>query len=102
MELPKILVTGLLSLTLIVSLVRTSLFRVRDYERLVVFRLGRATAVRGPGVFFLVPFFESGSRFDIRDGAQQKLVAAWQAQLEGTGPENPVDLVLREEKKRNG
>ena len=31
---------------------------VKEYERIVVFFLGRQTAVRGPGLIYLVPVFE--------------------------------------------
>jgi regulator of protease activity HflC (stomatin/prohibitin superfamily) len=31
---------------------------LREYERGVVFRLGRVTAQRGPGLIFLVPFVD--------------------------------------------
>jgi regulator of protease activity HflC (stomatin/prohibitin superfamily) len=31
---------------------------VREYERVVVFRLGRLTGARGPGVVFVIPLFE--------------------------------------------
>ena len=31
---------------------------VREYERLVVFRLGRAIGVRGPGFVLLIPIVE--------------------------------------------
>jgi regulator of protease activity HflC (stomatin/prohibitin superfamily) len=34
----------------------TSLRILREYERAVVFRLGRARPIRGPGLIFLVPF----------------------------------------------
>ena len=31
---------------------------LREYERGVVFRLGRVTAQRGPGLIFLLPFID--------------------------------------------
>ncbi len=34
----------------------TSLRILREYERAVVFRLGRLQPARGPGLIFLVPF----------------------------------------------
>ncbi|MFW6039511.1 MAG: slipin family protein, partial [Gemmatimonadota bacterium] len=34
----------------------TSLRILREYERAVVFRLGRVRPLRGPGLVFLVPF----------------------------------------------
>jgi len=36
-----------------------SMFRiVREYERLVVFRLGRAIGAKGPGLVLLLPFVD--------------------------------------------
>ena len=39
---------------------------VREYERAVVFRLGRLLGVRGPGLFFLIPFVDSMVKVDLR------------------------------------
>jgi len=38
----------------------------REYERGVVFRLGRFNSVRGPGLFFLIPIIETILKVDIR------------------------------------
>jgi regulator of protease activity HflC (stomatin/prohibitin superfamily) len=39
---------------------------VREYERAVVFRLGRLTSARGPGIIYVIPFIEQMSRMDLR------------------------------------
>src|SRR5512143_3649975 len=39
---------------------------VPEYERGVVFRLGRLVGARGPGLFFLIPVFERMVRVDQR------------------------------------
>ncbi len=39
---------------------------VREYERGVVFRLGRLVGPRGPGLFFVIPIFEKMVRVDLR------------------------------------
>ena len=39
---------------------------VREYERGVVFRLGRLVGARGPGLFFIIPIFEKMVRVDLR------------------------------------
>ncbi len=45
----------------------TSLRRLYEYQRGVVFRLGRLTRAKGPGLVFLVPFgVESMRRMDLR------------------------------------
>jgi regulator of protease activity HflC (stomatin/prohibitin superfamily) len=53
---------GLIPIILIVALILIVLFAslriCQEWERKVVLRLGTFTGVRGPGVFFLVPFIE--------------------------------------------
>jgi regulator of protease activity HflC (stomatin/prohibitin superfamily) len=39
---------------------------LREYERAVVFRLGRIVAPRGPGITFVIPFVEKMVRVDLR------------------------------------
>ena len=39
---------------------------VKEYERAVVFRLGRYVGVRGPGLVFLIPFIETMVKVDLR------------------------------------
>ncbi len=51
----------------IVVLILFSGFRVlNEYERMVVFRLGRLTPYRGPGVIFIIPIVERTVRVDLR------------------------------------
>ncbi len=40
---------------------------VREYQRLVVFRLGKCIGQRGPGLVFLIPFIENATRVDLRE-----------------------------------
>ncbi len=39
---------------------------VQEYERGVIFRLGRLVGARGPGLFFLIPFIERMIKVDLR------------------------------------
>ncbi|MCH8814034.1 MAG: slipin family protein [Chloroflexi bacterium] len=39
---------------------------VQEYERGVIFRLGRLVGARGPGLFFILPFIEQMQRVDLR------------------------------------
>ena len=39
---------------------------LNEYERAVVFRLGRLTPYRGPGVTFIIPVLEKMARIDLR------------------------------------
>ena len=38
----------------------------REYERGVVFRLGRLIGLKGPGVFLLIPFIDKAVKVDLR------------------------------------
>jgi regulator of protease activity HflC (stomatin/prohibitin superfamily) len=40
---------------------------VREYQRLVVFRLGKCVGMRGPGLIFLIPFIENATWVDLRE-----------------------------------
>ncbi len=40
---------------------------VQEYERLVVFRLGRCIGQKGPGLVLLIPFIDQGRRVDLRE-----------------------------------
>ncbi|HME62101.1 MAG TPA: slipin family protein [Candidatus Binatia bacterium] len=39
---------------------------IREYERAVVFRLGRLVASRGPGIIYVIPLIEKMLRIDLR------------------------------------
>lgn len=39
---------------------------VKEYERAVIFRLGRVVGARGPGLFFIIPIFEKAVIIDLR------------------------------------
>jgi regulator of protease activity HflC (stomatin/prohibitin superfamily) len=63
--------TNLIGVGLLVLLVLTlSVMAVRivpEYQRLVVFRLGRLIGERGPGLVLLIPFVDRGVRVDLRE-----------------------------------
>ncbi len=40
---------------------------VPEYQRIVIFRLGRALGARGPGLILLIPFVDRGVRVDLRE-----------------------------------
>ncbi|GAB4579269.1 MAG: SPFH domain-containing protein [Anaerolineales bacterium] len=44
---------------------------VQEYERVVVFRLGRSIGEKGPGIIFLIPFFDRGVRVDLREQVRE-------------------------------
>src|ERR671923_2738379 len=39
---------------------------VQEYERGVIFRLGRLVGARGPGLFFIIPGVEAMKKIDLR------------------------------------
>ncbi len=39
---------------------------IREYERIVVFRLGRLVGARGPGIVYVIPGVEKAMRIDLR------------------------------------
>jgi len=49
------------------GLAYTSVRVVREYQRLVVFRLGRSIGARGPGLVLLIPGIDRGVRVDLRE-----------------------------------
>ncbi len=51
---------------LLVWLLRASLRIVKEYERGVIFRLGRVTGAKGPGLFWLIPFVDQMRPVDLR------------------------------------
>ena len=57
----------LIPLLILVLIILGAIVRVvREYERGVVFRLGRLVGPRGPGLILLVPFIERMQRIDLR------------------------------------
>ena len=58
---------GLIGLAIIASAIRIA----QEFERLVVFRLGRCVGERGPGLVFLIPFIERAIRVDLREQVRE-------------------------------
>lgn len=50
----------------IVWLIASMIRIVREYERVVIFRLGRLLGAKGPGIVFLVPFVDKPRIVDLR------------------------------------
>jgi len=57
---------GIGFLVLVVILLAASLRILREYQRAVVFQLGRFWMVKGPGLFFLIPGIQQMVRVDLR------------------------------------
>lgn len=57
----------ILGLILLSSAIRI----VPEYQRLVVFRLGRCIGAKGPGLIFLIPIIDRGIRVDLREQVRE-------------------------------
>ena len=51
----------------IFSLFRSTIRAVKEYDRLVIFFIGRFKTVRGPGLTFVFPFVENAQKVDMRE-----------------------------------
>ncbi|HYA56477.1 MAG TPA: SPFH domain-containing protein [Nitrososphaerales archaeon] len=52
---------------IVIGLIAYTIKIVREYERLVVFRLGRLIGARGPGIVFVIPFINRIVKIDLRE-----------------------------------
>lgn len=57
----------LLLVIFVIAIIMTYIKIVPEYQRIVIFRLGRAIAVKGPGLVILVPFIDKGLVVDLRE-----------------------------------
>lgn len=55
------------ALLVLMVLIAMAIKIVREYERLVVFRLGRVLAIKGPGIVFLIPLVDRAVSVDLRE-----------------------------------
>ncbi|MCB0206157.1 MAG: slipin family protein, partial [Anaerolineae bacterium] len=60
------LISFVIVLAILLFLVSTAIKIVPEYERAVIFRLGRLLTVKGPGLIFLIPFVDRAVRVDLR------------------------------------
>lgn len=61
-----VLVSLLILLVIVLSLLSAAIKIVQEYERGVVFRLGRLMGARGPGLVLLIPIVERMRKIDLR------------------------------------
>ncbi len=54
-------------LLVIFGILRSAIRAVKEYERLVIFFIGRFRTVRGPGLTFVIPFVEQALKVDMRE-----------------------------------
>lgn len=59
-------VASLIALLVVVVILSQAIKIVREYERVVIFRLGRLSGVKGPGIFFIIPIIDRAIKMDLR------------------------------------
>jgi len=60
-------IIGIIVFIFLVMIIASAAIKIaQEYERGVVFRLGRFTGVRGPGLFMMIPFIERSVKVDLR------------------------------------
>ena len=63
---PTIIIVLVAIVVLALVLLSSTIKIVQEYERGVIFRLGRLVGARGPGLFFLIPGAERMRKVDLR------------------------------------
>jgi len=66
-ELIAEILIAILVIIIILAIVGASIKIVKEYERVVVFRLGRLLGARGPGIVFIFPFVNRLTKIDLRE-----------------------------------
>lgn len=54
-----------------IAFIASAIRVVPEYQRLVVFRLGRSIGARGPGIVFLIPVIDRGVKADLREQVRE-------------------------------
>ncbi len=67
MDISVALIALVVVIGLIVLLLAKAIRIVPEYQRLVVFRLGRLLGAKGPGLVLLIPFIDRGISVDLRE-----------------------------------
>ncbi|HXW37176.1 MAG TPA: SPFH domain-containing protein [Nitrososphaerales archaeon] len=61
------IIVVIIILVVLLFLLVSAIKIVREYERLVVFKLGRLTGAKGPGLIFVAPFVNKVNKIDLRE-----------------------------------
>jgi len=101
---PILCVIGVGLLVIVVAAVRI----VAEYERGVIFRLGRVQGAKGPGLFFIIPYIDRMIKVDLRtvtlDVPSHYQRATWQiaqTSLRNVIGQSELDLLLQEREAIN-
>ncbi|GIV76144.1 slipin family protein [Litorilinea aerophila] len=63
---PQSIFTIVIVLFILFSILRSAIKIVTEYERGVIFRLGRVVGAKGPGLFFIIPIVDQMVKVDLR------------------------------------
>ncbi len=55
----------------VIALLASAIRIIPEYQRLVVFRLGRCVGEKGPGIVFLIPVVDRAARVDLREQVRE-------------------------------
>ena len=61
-----VLSVGIVLAGIVIALLATSIKIVQEYERGVIFRLGRCVGAKGPGVFFIIPILDKITKVNLQ------------------------------------
>ena len=59
-------IAGIIVLLLVAAILMQAIKVVREYERVVIFRMGRLIGAKGPGLFVIIPIVDSLVKVDLR------------------------------------
>lgn len=62
----QVLISSAVPIIVVIGLIASAIRILQEYERGVVFTLGRFTKVTGPGLVFIIPFIQQMIRVDLR------------------------------------
>jgi len=75
---PGTIIQFLILLFVAIAVLSMSIKVVKEYERAVIFRLGRLLGAKGPGIFFIIPFVDKMVKVDLRiiavDVPEQRII----------------------------
>src|SRR6202163_702323 len=66
MDISSLPILVIVVLIILVPLVGATVKIVQEYERGVIFRLGRLVGAKGPGLFYILPYVDRMVRIDLR------------------------------------
>jgi regulator of protease activity HflC (stomatin/prohibitin superfamily) len=65
------LCVGLIALAVVAVVAGNAIRIMPEYQRLVVFRLGRTIGTKGPGIVLLIPFVDAAVKVDLREQVRE-------------------------------